>query len=162
MTASLARALALAATLATAAAGGGGCAHSRAQPPPVAAVPATKPDHEQAVETGIAVASTPQGLMRDGAETKIQQRLRARGLLRAEQCNGQLDGATLQALRAFQKREGLPTTGLPSYETVDHLGLDLDAIFHTTAHPIEPVRADAPPARAADSSLTPAKADSAR
>ena len=143
--ASLARALALGAMLAAAA---GGCAHTHAPPPPAAAVPATKPDHEQTAETGIPVASTPQGLMRDGAEMKIQQRLRARSLLRAEQCNGQLDGDTQQALRAFQKSEGLPTTGLPSYETVDHLGLSLDAIFHTTPHPTEPVRAEATPAKA--------------
>jgi peptidoglycan hydrolase-like protein with peptidoglycan-binding domain len=146
--ASLARALALGAMLASA----GGCAHTHAQPPPAAAVSPTKPDHEQTVETGIPVASTPQGLMRDGAEKRIQDRLRARGLLRAEQCNGQLDSDTRQALRAFQKSEGLPTTGLPSYETVDHLGLSLDAIFHTTAHPTDPVRAE----------TTPAKADSSR
>jgi peptidoglycan hydrolase-like protein with peptidoglycan-binding domain len=107
-----------------------GCAHTHATPPPPAAVPATKPDHEVAEETGIAVASTPQGLMRDGAERKIQERLRAKNLLRPDQCNGQLDPDTREALRKFQKREGLPTTGLPSYETVDHLGLDLDTIFH--------------------------------
>jgi peptidoglycan hydrolase-like protein with peptidoglycan-binding domain len=148
----LARALALGATLA---AGAGGCAHTHAPPPPAAAVPATKPDHEQTADTGIPVASTPQGLMRDGAETKIQQRLRARSLLRAEQCNGQLDGDTQQALRAFQKSEGLPTTGLPSYETVDHLGLSLDAIFHTTPHPTEPVRAEATPPAKGSNAKTP-------
>lgn len=133
-------------TLALAAALGGaanGCAHTHAPPSAAAAVPPSKPDHELAAETGIPVASTPQGLMRDGAETKIQQRLRARGFLNAAQCTGQLDADTRQALRVFQKQEGLPTTGLPSFETVDHLGLELDAIFHTTAHPRAPARADA-------------------
>jgi hypothetical protein len=115
-----------------------GCAHSRATPPPPAAVAPTKPDHEHAVETGITMASTPQGLMQDGAEQKIQRRLQAKGLLRADQVNGQLDPPTREALRRFQKNEGLPTTGLPSYETVRHLDLSLDAIFHSTAHPTDP------------------------
>ena len=132
--------LALAVALGTAA----GCGHTHATPPAAATVPPTKPDHELAAETGIPVASTPQGLMRDGAETKIQQRLRARGFLNAAQSTtGQLDADTRQALRLFQKQEGLPTTGLPSFETIDHLGLDLDAIFHTTAHPTAPARARA-------------------
>lgn len=114
-----------------------GCAHPHAAPA-AATVAATKPDHEQAVETGIPVASTPQGLMKPGAEKRVQEGLRAKGLLRPEQCNGQLDAATRAALRKFQKSEGLPTTGLPSYETLDHLGVDLDDIFHTTAHPRDP------------------------
>ncbi|HEY4184032.1 MAG TPA: peptidoglycan-binding domain-containing protein [Polyangia bacterium] len=116
-----------------------GCAHSHAAPP-ASTVPATKPDHEHAAETGISISSTPQGLMQPGAEKLLQERLRDRGLLRQEQCNGQLDTPTRAALREFQKSEGLPTTGLPSYETVDHLGLDLDVVFHTTAHPRAPVR----------------------
>jgi len=111
-------------------AGAVGCAHAH-HAPPAAAAPATKPDHERALETGIPVASTPQGLMQEGAGKKLQERLRDKGLLRAEACTGQLDPDTRAALRTFQKREGLPTTGLPSYETVEHLGLDLDSIFHT-------------------------------
>jgi len=99
--------------------------------PPATTVPATKPDHERAAETGIPVASTPQGLMRDGAEKKIQQRLHEKGLLATDERSGQLDPDTRAALRTFQKREGLPTTGLPSYETIDKLGLDLDEIFYT-------------------------------
>ncbi len=140
-----ARTAALASALfaAAAAAGSGGCAHTHASPPTPAAVPATKPDHELGAETGIPVASTPQGLMRDGAEKRIQERLRARGLLRADQCTGQLDADTRAALRTFQKSEGLPTTGLPSYETVDHLGLDLDTIFHASARPRDPTAAGA-------------------
>lgn len=109
---------------------GAGCLHAH-QAPPAASVPATKPDHERAAETGIPVASTPQGLMREGAEKKIQERLREKGLLGADDHSGQLDPDTRAALRTFQKREGLPTTGLPSYETVDKLGLDLDAIFYS-------------------------------
>jgi len=116
----------------------GGCGHTSAPPPAPAAAPPTKPDHEHAVETGLAVASTPQGLMQEGAEAAIQRRLQAKGFLHGEQSRGQLDSSTRAALRAFQKSEGLPATGLPSYETVRHLGLSLDAIFHTIAHPRDP------------------------
>jgi peptidoglycan hydrolase-like protein with peptidoglycan-binding domain len=114
------------------------CGHTRAEPPPPSAVAPTKPDHEQGAETGIPVASTPQGLLRDGAEKRLQLRLKERGLLTAAQCSGQLDPATRKALRAFQRSEGLPATGLPSYETVDHLGLDLDQVFQTVARPRDP------------------------
>jgi murein L,D-transpeptidase YcbB/YkuD len=69
--------------------------------------------------------------------------LRGKGLLNAHECTGQFDTATREALRAFQKREGLPTTGLVSYETVEHLGLKLDAIFRSRAH------TEAPPPGAA-------------
>jgi peptidoglycan hydrolase-like protein with peptidoglycan-binding domain len=111
-----------------------GCVHTHATPPPPAAVPPTKPDHEVAAATGVPVASTPQGLMHDGAERLIQERLRARGLLKPAQVTGRFDSDTHQALREFQKREGLPTTGLPSYETVEHLGLKLDRVFRRTGH----------------------------
>ncbi len=84
------------------------------------------------------MASTPQGLMRDGAEKKIQLKLKGKGLLTPEQCNGQLDPPTREALRKFQKGQGIPPTGLPSYETIIRLELSPDAIFHTNAHPKEP------------------------
>ena len=133
------RALALGASIAAA----GGCFHTRATPPPQTAVPPTKAAHELGAETGTPVSSTPEGLLHDGAEKKIQERLRAKRLLTAEQVTGRLDTDTREALRAFQKDEGLPSTGLPSYETVEHLDLKLDTIFRTSAHPADP-----PPARA--------------
>jgi murein L,D-transpeptidase YcbB/YkuD len=114
---------------ATIVAGAAGC-HSHAQPPPPTAVPATKPEHERGEETGTPIASTPQGLLREGAERKIQERLRAKGLLREAQVTGSFDASTQETLRQFQRREGLPATGLPSYETVEHLGLKLDSVFH--------------------------------
>ena len=117
------------------------CLHTRGTAPPTS-VPATKPDHELGAETGTPVSSTPSGLMHDGAEAKIQAQLRKKGLLTAEQCTGRLDPDTRDALREFQKSEGLPTTGLPSYETVNHLGLKLETIFRSMAH-----SADPPPTR---------------
>ncbi len=121
-----------------------GCAHPRTSPPP-AAIPPTKPAHELGAETGVPVSSTPKGLMHDGAQKKIQERLRARQLLAADQCTGDFNVQTRDALRAFQKREGLPATGLPSYETVEQLGLELDTIFRSAKHAEAPPRRDASP-----------------
>ena len=114
-----------------------GCVHTHATPPPPAAVPPTKPEREQAAETGLPISSTPHGILQDGAERKIQQRLQEKGFLQGQQTEGELDPKTREALRQFQKREGLPATGLPSYETIRHLGLDLDSIFQTVSHPRE-------------------------
>jgi peptidoglycan hydrolase-like protein with peptidoglycan-binding domain len=114
------------------------CLHTRAAPPPPETVPATKPEVERGAETGTPVASTPQGLLHDGAERRIQERLRAEGLLTEAQLTGRLDPATQQALRDYQKREGLPATGLPSYETVEHLGLKLDSVFRSRANIAKP------------------------
>ena len=115
----------------------GGCAHTHATPPPPAAVPPTKPERERAVETGLPISSTSHGILQDGAELRIQRRLAEKGFLDGPRAEGQLDPQTREALRKFQKHEGLPPTGLPSYETVRHLHLDLDAIFQTVSHPRE-------------------------
>ena len=66
-----------------------------------------------------------------------RRRLAEKGFLDGQQADGQLDPPTRKALRKFQKHEGLPPTGLPSYETVRHLHLDLDSIFQTVIHPRE-------------------------
>jgi peptidoglycan hydrolase-like protein with peptidoglycan-binding domain len=116
---------------------GNGCAHTHKTPPSPASVPPTKPEREQAAETGLPISSTTHGILQDGAERKIQRALQEKGLLEGQQAEGQLDPATREALRKFQKQEGLPPTGLPSYETVRHLHLDLDSIFQTTSHPRE-------------------------
>jgi hypothetical protein len=117
---------------------GSGCAHTHTTPPPPAAVAPTKPERERAVETGLPISSTSHGILQDGAELKIQRRLQEKGFLDGQQSDGQLDPPTREALRKFQKREGLPPTGLPSYETVRHLHLDLDSVFQTVSHPREP------------------------
>src|SRR4051794_10245865 len=124
-----------------------GCAHVHDRPPSPASVPPTKPDHEQASDTGLTIASTPVGLMREGAEQKVQERLRAKGLLPAEHRTGRLDAETREALQRYQKREGLPATGLPSYETVRQLGLDLDSIFRTVTPAASPGSSAASAAR---------------
>jgi peptidoglycan hydrolase-like protein with peptidoglycan-binding domain len=116
----------------------GGCGHTHAQPKPPQAIPATKAPVKRGAETGIPVASTPQGFLKDDGEKKLQRRLRAKGFLTAEQESGKLDDATREALRRYQKSEGLPATGLPSYETARHLGLNLDSIYMTTRRPRDP------------------------
>lgn len=116
---------------------GSGCAHTHATPPPPAAVAPTKPERERAVQTGLPISSTSHGILQDGAELRIQRRLQEKGFLDGQQTDGQLDPKTREALRKFQKHEGLPPTGLPSYETVRHLHLDLDSIFQTVSHPRE-------------------------
>ena len=87
---------------------GSGCAHTHATPPPPASVPPTKPEREQAAETGLPISSTSHGILQDGAELKIQRRLQEKGLLDGQQADGQLDTSTREALRKFQKREGCP------------------------------------------------------
>lgn len=44
--------------------------------------------------------------------------------------SGQLDSATQESLRVYQKKEGLPATGLPDYETLRRLGLKPEEVFH--------------------------------
>ena len=116
---------------------GNGCGHTHKTPPPPGAVPPTQPERQQAAETGLPISSTAHGILKDGAELKIQRALEKNGLLDGQHAEGQLDPPTREALRKFQKQEGLPPTGLPSYETVDHLHLDLDSIFQTASHPRE-------------------------
>ena len=69
--------------------------------------------------------------------TRLQTRLKERGFDPGN-IDGGFGGGTEAAVLAFQKSEGLPPTGLPSYETVRHLDLSLDSIFHTISHPRDP------------------------
>ncbi|MBL8951978.1 MAG: peptidoglycan-binding protein [Myxococcaceae bacterium] len=44
--------------------------------------------------------------------------------------SGELDARTQEALRAFQRAEKLPETGLPDYETLRRLGIRPDELYH--------------------------------
>ena len=83
---------------------GSGCAHPHATPPPPAAVPPTKPERERAAETGLPISGTAHGILRDGAERRIQRRLQQKGFLDGEQTVGQLDPKT----RAQAENEARP------------------------------------------------------
>lgn len=90
--------------------------------------PATQPTPvTPAGETPVSTA--PAGLLEPGAVDIIQQHLQSRGYLKCP-CNGQqIDDRTREALARFQREGGLPTTGLPTFETVERLGLRVDQIF---------------------------------
>ena len=120
----------------------GGCAHPRTSPSQTA-IPPTKPERELGAETGVPVSSTPRGLMHDGAQKKMAPARPA--VARRRSVHRSIQFQTRDALRAFQKREGLPATGLPSYETVESLGLELDTIFRSAKHAEAPPRRDASP-----------------
>ncbi len=73
--------------------------------------------------------AAPAGLLRPGAQRELQQRLVERGFLTAAQVSGHLDADTQTALLRFQKAVGLAETGLPSYGTVEKLGLAPERLF---------------------------------
>jgi peptidoglycan hydrolase-like protein with peptidoglycan-binding domain len=88
-----------------------------------------------------AVAATPEGLMNPGSARRIQEALRARGLLTGEP-SGELDEATSAALRRFQRTQQLAQTGAPDRETLRRLGVDPQDIYRTV-----PKGAEAEPSR---------------
>jgi hypothetical protein len=83
----------------------------------------------------IPIASTPEGLLKPGAEKKIQEKLADQGLLHEERPSGALDAPTREALRRFQRTSGLPATGFPDDATVRKLGLDPQGLFESGDQP---------------------------
>lgn len=77
-----------------------------------------------------AVAASPEELMKPGSARRIQEALRARGLLR-EPASDELDPATSAALRRFQAREDLAQTGAPDRETLQRLGVDPQEVYRS-------------------------------
>ena len=69
----------------------------------------------------IEVATSPEGLLRPGAEDKVREKL---GM---EPGDRNLHGA----IRRFQREQQLPVTGILDHETVEKLGLSPDEIFQT-------------------------------
>jgi len=86
----------------------------------------------------IPLATSPSGLLKPGAEKKIQEKLSDKGVLENHTPSGELDGPTREALRRFQHDEGLPATGMPDDATVRKLGLDPADVFKSG----QPVPAD--------------------
>ncbi len=90
-----------------------------------------KPKAAQVAERtaeGVPLATSPAGLLKPGAERKIQEKLASDGLLKSEK-RGELDEPTRAALRRFQDSHDLPATGLPDHETIRRLGLDPNDLF---------------------------------
>jgi len=84
--------------------------------------------HEKATDAnGVPVATAPGGLLADGAEQKIRERLVAEGCLADD---AKRSGAAMSdGLRQCQKAHDLPATGMPDHATVKALGLNPDDIF---------------------------------
>jgi hypothetical protein len=76
-------------------------------------------DGEDAIDPeDIPVASSPQGLLKPGADEKVREKL------------GVSKGAGMRkALMNFQREHDLPATGMLDHETVEKLGLDPKDIF---------------------------------
>lgn len=79
-------------------------------------------------QQGVPLASSPAGLLKPGAEEKIQDMLASKGLLKSEK-RGVFDEPTRDALRRFQDENDLPATGFPDHETIRKMGLDPDEMF---------------------------------
>jgi murein L,D-transpeptidase YcbB/YkuD len=112
---------------------------------------AEEPRNERG-EKEIPVATSPEGLLKPGAQERIEQRLADEGFLRrGDQPKSAARGETQpaasfdEALRRFQAHEHLPATGMPDQETVRKLGLDPDDVFK--AGDVSPTDGDATKAR---------------
>lgn len=111
------------------------------QDPPSRRNAPSKPAADEPPPARTVVSGSPGGLLKPGAEERIQQALADRGLLGDRHRKGSLDAPTEAAIRALQKREGMPETGVPDQATLRKLGLDPDALFVSTPKPEEADRA---------------------
>ncbi len=89
------------------------------------AQPEAPPGEEQ--KTARPVRTTPHAMLDAQAMRRVQEALARHG--ERVEATGELDAQTERALRAFQRREDMPPTGLPDYDTLDKLGLDAKQIF---------------------------------
>ena len=80
--------------------------------------------HEGMVSEDCAV----QALLVEGEIGKLQDALRQRGYL-AQHRAGELDDPTTDALRKFQRDQGLAETGFPDRLTLQELGIDPEAAY---------------------------------
>lgn len=84
------------------------------------------PDTKQ-VSSARPVRTTPGGMLDPVAMHKLQHALASHG--EKVQQTGLLDEQTQAAIRAFQKHQSQPATGLPDYDTLKRLGLDAQDIY---------------------------------
>lgn len=111
-----------------AASGGAGAGRHLTSAPPDKPHDAPPADNKPA---DVPLATSPAGLLKPGAEKKIQDKLADGGLLKDEHPSGSLDGATREALRKFQRQNSLPATGMPDDATIRKLGLDPGDVFRS-------------------------------
>jgi hypothetical protein len=89
------------------------------------------------------LAEKPEGLMKPEGPMRIQKKLADFGAYHGEQ-TGELDEATVEALKRFQGEHGLPKTGAPDLETVRQLGLRPEDIWKKDFGGTSPDRKPAP------------------
>lgn len=75
------------------------------------------------------LSTTPQGLLAPEGARLIQRALSQLDYLPESHATGELDRATVQALRKFQADRSLAKTGFPDRETVRKLGLKPKEVF---------------------------------
>ena len=85
-----------------------------------AVTPPSEPGHPT-------LASSPAQLMAPGSADVIAEALRKRGLLSGDASSTALE----EALRSFQKSQGLAATGFPDHETLRKLGIDPHSVDST-------------------------------
>jgi hypothetical protein len=91
----------------------------------------TQADPTRRDACGVPLAVSPEGLIRPEAIGSVQQRLVEEQLLADGGFRrGTLDAPTLDAILELQRREELPETGVPTYATIEALGLDRGEVFH--------------------------------
>jgi hypothetical protein len=78
------------------------------------------------------LATSPAALLEPRALRTVQEKLSSRGELSKDDESGKFDEPTRRALRSFQRKNGLPATGMPDDVTVQKLGLDPGQIFRST------------------------------
>lgn len=114
----------------------GGCVHATAKPtkptkPNKPTVPAqSAPAKPAAVRDEMSTSKTTKAMFKPEGLKAMQQALEGKGP--AIKVTGLLDTQTQEALRAFQKAQTLPDTGLPDFETIRRLGLEPDDVFHAS------------------------------
>lgn len=79
----------------------------------------------------IPVATGSSALFQPGGIALVQGRLSDRGYLARPNPAGRLDSSTRAALVRFQQEQQLPCTGVPTYMTVERLGLEVERVFRT-------------------------------
>ncbi len=79
----------------------------------------------------VPLTPSPAGQLRPGAIGGLQDKLIERGYLDRDARSQELDGKTEQALRRFQRDQGLPATGIPDDLTVQKLGLSPGEVFRS-------------------------------
>lgn len=86
------------------------------------------------------VPAAPQGLLTEDGVEAVRRALVDRGRLSPGDAGAGLDEEAAEALRRFQRDEGLAATGFPDRETLRRLGLEPARVYRTTGGDAEKQR----------------------